>query len=160
MKYADRLEYLLKGLNICLYDEHGNVRNTYKILDELSKVWDLLKKEERKPVCNSILSTDMKKEENMYIINKERGKGKTCELIRDSAKLNIPIICMNRQNAICIKQKSIEMGLDILHPIAINDFYSTKWQYPKVLIDEMPTVLNKLLNVEVVGCSMTGNILN
>ena len=98
----------------------------------------------------------------MYIINKERGNGKTYELIKDSYKMQIPILCFSKQNAKFIKDKANrELGLEILEPICIDDLESLHGlDIKEVLIDELDYCLSSLIGYKVAGATLSGQILN
>ena len=76
----------------------------------------------------------------MNIIYKSRGKGKTTELVKISAKTNMPIICMNTNH---IKFVAKELDLIIPEPIAIKNYKPNT--YEKVLVDDAEYVLQYLI---------------
>ena len=77
----------------------------------------------------------------------DRGKGKTTELIRLSAKTGIPIVCATLQQVEVILAKAERMGLVIVQPIPASRI--KEYDVSKVYVDDMEYVLSTLLNSEV-----------
>ena len=73
----------------------------------------------------------------------DRGKGKTTELIRLSAKTGIPIVCATVQQVDVILVKAEKMGLVIVKPIPVNKIKD--YEVSKVYVDDMEYVLSTLL---------------
>ena len=84
----------------------------------------------------------------MKIIRTERGKGKTTELIKQSARDWSYILCMNKRNADYIFDMAREMGLDIPFPITPSDLPLRGFK-GSVLIDEIDYILPMLIGTEV-----------
>ena len=99
----------------------------------------------------------------MYLINKERGKGKSYELIRDSYKTGVPIITATANSANYIYRQAKEMGLDIPIPMWVNQLVALRGSTEKptvVLVDELTACLQASLGVQVLGATDTlGQIL-
>ncbi len=84
----------------------------------------------------------------MDIILKERGHGKTIDLIYLSAQNNNPIVCMYPEY---VSQQARELGLQIPKPIYARDLVKLPEKPSKIYMDEMSIVLNRIL-----GCSVAG----
>lgn len=95
-----------------------------------------------------------------------RQTGKTTELVKMSAKKDIPILCPNQNSAIRIKVIAKELMLNIPEPITVHDFKLDCRQrgYLDLLIDDAMQVLHGLIscNIEyamveddsnVIGCN-------
>ena len=84
----------------------------------------------------------------MKIIRTERGKGKTTELIKQSARDWSYILCMNKVNAHHVFDMAREMGLDIPFPITPSDL-PLRGLTCSVLIDEIDYILPTLIGAKV-----------
>lgn len=84
----------------------------------------------------------------MRIIRTERGKGKTAELIKQSARDWSYILCMNKRNAHYIHDMAREMGFDIPYPITPADLPLRGFK-GSVLIDEIDYILPTLVGTQV-----------
>ena len=84
----------------------------------------------------------------MKIIRTERGKGKTTELIKQSARDWSYILCMNKVNAHHIFDMAREMGLDIPFPITPSDLPLRGFK-GSVLVDEIDYILPTLIGTQV-----------
>lgn len=84
----------------------------------------------------------------MDIILKERGHGKTMELIHLSAQTGIPIVC---SNPYFVKMKAEEICLKIPDPITHKELIQMDTKPDRIYIDELGLVLKKIL-----GCSIAG----
>lgn len=93
---------------------------------------------------------------NIEVINKERCKNRTYDLIMDSAKTGIPILTPYESDYIW--QQAEEMGIDIHEPMTVetykqyreNGFLHNNGWNGKLLVDELDDVLDLLLNANVV----------
>ena len=99
--------------------------------------------------------------ETKYII-KDRGKGKTGEIILMSSNLNIPIITKTRAMAKSIKERAYYECIPIPEPIVLDDFLNRGMWKPECLIDNAESIieesLTKLLNgSKVIALTLTGN---
>ena len=92
----------------------------------------------------------------MKIVRMERGKGKTTDLIRLSAKTGVPIVCATVAQSDIILAKAEKMGLVIAHPIPANKI--KEYEVSKVYVDDMEYVLSTLLQstveVATVSCDI------
>ena len=95
----------------------------------------------------------------MDIIIKERGHGKTSDLIRMSAANNIPIVCREtRYVKEMIKEMGYEIGKDIPDVISLRDFvkphYCQTLKYDQVYIDELGFFFEYAYGVKMAGCTI------
>lgn len=93
----------------------------------------------------------------MTIIYQERGTGKTCTLIKLSAKNNIPIA--TPYDITYVKNKAEELNLQIPNPIKVNNLEDLN-SVGKVYIDDMDCLIKKLFpcNVQLVSMSIGDKI--
>ena len=77
----------------------------------------------------------------------DRGKGKTTELIKLSAKTGIPIVCATLQQVEVILAKAERMGLCIVQPIPVTRIKD--YDVSKVYVADMEYVLGTLLQSKV-----------
>ena len=84
----------------------------------------------------------------MKIIRTDRGRGKTTELIKQSARDRSYILCMNKENARYIYDMAREMNLNIPHPITTADLPLRGFK-GSVLIDEIDYILPRLIGTQV-----------
>lgn len=88
----------------------------------------------------------------MVILNQERGTGKTCTLIKLSAKNNVPIAVP--YDTTYIKNKAKELNLQIPEPIKVNDLEDLNC-IGKVYIDDIDVLIKKLFHCSVQLVSMS-----
>lgn len=92
----------------------------------------------------------------MKKIIKDRGTGKTTELILLSNKKQIPILTMHRDSARNIEDRAKQMGVEIPTPIFTIDYNRYKGRKNnKVLVDEIDLVLAALLGVQIEAYTLT-----
>lgn len=84
----------------------------------------------------------------MKIIRTDRGRGKTTELIKQSARDRSYILCMNKENARYIYDMAREMNLNIPYPITTADLPLRGFK-GSVLIDEIDYILPRLIGTQV-----------
>lgn len=87
----------------------------------------------------------------MKIINLGRGQGKTTRLLYASEFNDMPILCANNYMKKELLERAAFCGLKIPEPISVNDIISNKHRGSEivdkeVLVDEVPMVLQTLLN--------------
>lgn len=84
----------------------------------------------------------------MNVIMRGRRSGKTTDLIRIAALLNMQIITADSKRAETVKRMAQCMGVAILSPVGINEFINRKATnrfFPEnVLIDDADAVLEQL----------------
>ena len=86
----------------------------------------------------------------MKVIYKPRGTGKTTELVKLSATMQIPIICISPEH-ICEVAK--ELGMTIPQPISVRDY--KPFSNEKILVDDAEYVLSHLIGkIECMTISM------
>lgn len=97
----------------------------------------------------------------MIKIVKEKGQGKTIEIIKKSSELSIPILTMNHRSRESIKNMAKKMGLDILEPITILEIENGKLSGLKIssiLVDDIDSIMQQYLSskqIEMIGFSIT-----
>lgn len=80
------------------------------------------------------------------LISRERGKGKTHDLIITSAMTGYPIVCINEGRAIFTKQTAEVMGYKIPDPISAERLKQCKGMYKDVLVDDLEYWLSDALD--------------
>lgn len=100
----------------------------------------------------------------MEIVNIRRGFGKTTNLIYESNKKDIPIVCGSKQQCCFIEEKARRMRIRIPEPICICDLCDVDKirggkKPERILIDELPNVLSILLGCVIDTATMTSNSL-
>lgn len=88
----------------------------------------------------------------MDIILKERGHGKTENLIYLSSQTGIPIVCMKPEYVI---QRANELRIQIPNPLSPQELSNLDEKPQSIYIDEMSIVLKKLLNCSIAGFTDT-----
>lgn len=95
----------------------------------------------------------------MYILNLKRGGGKTVHCIQRSHMTGFPIICMNETHKYFVVQKAKDLGLDIPKPLTVEEVKTCTLEgrksFGKVIIDEMPNVIEGLLGIPVDTATVT-----
>lgn len=89
------------------------------------------------------------------VIGGGRRCGKTTELIKKASKEGLYILCPNKNMARIIFKQAKDMGVNIPHPITVEDLPLMSVHIDKVLIDEVEIVLQKLIGKRVAGMSTT-----
>lgn len=82
----------------------------------------------------------------MKIIILERGKGKTTELVKISAKTQTYILTATKQNVKYICQIADDLGLNIPYPITVSEYLNGKLKGSSILIDDADRVLQSIFN--------------
>ena len=80
------------------------------------------------------------------LISRERGKGKTHDLIITSAMTGYPIVCMNEGRVSSTKQMAEVMGYKIPNPISAEKLKQWKGMYKDVLVDDLEYWLSDALD--------------
>ena len=92
----------------------------------------------------------------MKIIYKDRGKGKTTDLIKLSAEKDYHIVCMGMNECHRIADQAIDMGLSIAMPITFDHFLTRRLYKAKgFLIDNADMLLSQLGGGKVKAMSIT-----
>lgn len=100
----------------------------------------------------------------MEIINKPRGSGKTYDLILLSEMTQCPIICAYSKQAEILLNKARDMNATIPIPMSVTR-YKTFLEcggkpFDSVLIDELNTVLENLLQTPVLVATISGTVIS
>lgn len=92
----------------------------------------------------------------MKKIIKNRGDGKTTDLVKLSAEKQIPIIVHTNGNINYIKNIARELGLNIPNPIHISSLdFEKGMSFNEVLVDEADLVLQELLSFKINTLTMS-----
>lgn len=81
----------------------------------------------------------------MQILRADRGQGKTVELVRQSNKDWQYIICKDENRLNIIAKTAEKLGLDIPHPITINELPLRSPHIKGVLMDDMEDILEAIV---------------
>lgn len=99
----------------------------------------------------------------MKIYNLKRGGGKSTRMLYASEYHNAPIICVTDFEKDNLKTRAKELGLNIPEPITVGEIGDarTSLYAPYVLVDELPLVLQGLLNrygsYDIIGATLTSD---
>lgn len=96
---------------------------------------------------------DKIKLKQLEIIGGRRYCGKTTELIQRAHKEQLYILCASTDMAMFIARQANEMGLNIPHPITVDELRSSNTNVKDVLVDEVEKVLQQLIGKRVAGMS-------
>lgn len=104
----------------------------------------------------------MKKVKIMRLLIKDRGTGKTTQLIYTSEATGLPIAVETSSRIDLIMKMANEMNCYIPKPILIKDLIEHKYRYENVLIDEaektIENALNHYLNCNVIAATLSNSI--
>ncbi|WP_312286695.1 hypothetical protein [Terrisporobacter sp.] len=96
----------------------------------------------------------------MKILNLDRGKGKTTELIKVSNEKWIYIVCADRKRAENISRMAMEMSLNIPFPITVNELPIRSPYIKEVLLDDVEDVLTRLIRKPVLIATTSCGIVD
>lgn len=87
----------------------------------------------------------------MEICNLERGKGKTTYLVHRSHVTQYPVVCADYTGVGVVKDIAKKIGVSIPEPMTVQELFQngSLLTSKKVLIDEAPMVLQRLLGVNI-----------
>lgn len=87
----------------------------------------------------------------MEICNLERGKGKTTYLVHRSHVTQYPVVCADYTGVGVVKDIAKRIGVSIPEPMTVQELFQngSLLTSKKVLIDEVPMVLQRLLGVNI-----------
>lgn len=87
----------------------------------------------------------------MEICNLERGKGKTTYLVHRSHITQYPVVCADYTGVGVVKDIAKRIGVFIPEPMTVQELFQngSLLTSKKVLIDEAPMVLQRLLGVNI-----------
>lgn len=95
----------------------------------------------------------------MKVIAKDRQKGKTEELIKLSAEIQAPILCLNRIHQEIIKKRAQKEKLTIPEPLCIDcrstGFRERLSRYDSIIVDDADRLLQRILGVNITALSVT-----
>lgn len=100
----------------------------------------------------------------MKLIIKDRGMGKTTQLIYVSELTGYPIVVAYKTMIDNIKSTATKLGCKIPDPILVSDIVTGKIQYDNILVDEvtldevLKKELNNYFNINVVACTCSPDI--
>lgn len=89
----------------------------------------------------------------MKKIIKPRGKGKTTELIKLSAKTNTYILVANKKRQRQLMELAYSMNVIIPYPVTIDDYMRTQFRgsfIKHILIDDADDILQRFFNTVVI----------
>ena len=95
----------------------------------------------------------------MKLIIKDRGMGKTTQLIHISEATGHPIVVAYKTMIDNIKSMATKLGCKIPEPVLISDIVTGKIRYDNILVDEvtldgvLKKALNNYFNSNVVACT-------
>lgn len=98
----------------------------------------------------------------MKILNKERGSGKTTQLIYTSEVTGYPIVTYTEKQANNVSEQAKKLGCNIINPITITNIKTSKRAYQSfqyILLDEAELILQEALEsylgVDIVALTMS-----
>lgn len=100
----------------------------------------------------------------MELIIKDRGMGKTTQLIHISEAIGYPIAAAYKTTIDNIKSTAKKLGCNIPEPILISDITTGRIRYDNILVDEitldgvLKKALNNYFNSDVVACTCSPDI--
>lgn len=100
----------------------------------------------------------------MKLIIKDRGMGKTTQLIHISEANGYPIVVSYKTMIDNIKSTATKLGCKIPEPVLISDIVTGKMQYDNILVDEvaldgvLKKALNNYFNSNVMACTCSPDI--
>lgn len=95
----------------------------------------------------------------MKLIIKDRGMGKTTQLIHISEATGYPIVVAYKTMIDNVKSVATKLGCKIPEPVLVSDIVTGKMQYDNILVDEialdgiLKKALNNYFNSNVVACT-------
>lgn len=93
----------------------------------------------------------------MDMILKDRGHGKTCDLIKLSSQTGYPIVCATKSVAQSIKEKAHDIGINIPPAISARELKAMEEKPTKVYIDDLRSTLEMALGCEIAGFTQSIN---
>lgn len=100
----------------------------------------------------------------MKLIIKDRGMGKTTQLIHISEATGYPIATAYKKTIDHIKSTAKKLGYNIPEPVLVSDIATGKIRYDNILVDEitldgvLKKALNNYFNSNVVACTCSPDI--
>lgn len=97
----------------------------------------------------------------MYLMDRERGSGKTTKLIHTSEVTGYPIVVRNRGSVNIINERAAQMDCIIPKCISVDELRNMPHKPERILIDEGVTIINdalqEYLQSDVVAITFTSN---
>lgn len=97
----------------------------------------------------------------MRLYVKGRGSGKTMWAVMESARTNVPILVFSKQHKQNIVKMALEFGIEIPEPVTreqLNERGKVKVQ--EVIIDEAQELLQRMLEVKIIGLTVNDSEQN
>ncbi|EMW5424194.1 replicase [Enterococcus faecalis] len=98
----------------------------------------------------------------MKIIARDRGTGKTTELVKESARTGQYILAANKGHVQSIEQIAKKAGVTIPYPVTVDEIVSmdrftcaSSIQRDGLLVDEAIMVLSKLIGLKITGVTIS-----
>ncbi|AAO81236.1 replicase [Enterococcus faecalis EnGen0252] len=98
----------------------------------------------------------------MKIIARDRGTGKTTELVKESARTGQYILASNKSHVRAIEQIAKKAGVTIPYPVTVDEIVSmdrftcaSSIQRDGLLVDEAIMVLSKLIGLKITGATIS-----
>ena len=92
----------------------------------------------------------------MYKVFKNRGEGKTTDLLKKSAETQIPVMSFNRVSAMYAKELAQQMQLSVPDPIYPMPQIGMNGKRTKVYLDDADCVIKKLFEDQYPGFELVG----
>lgn len=90
-----------------------------------------------------------------------RGSGKTMWAMLESARTGVPILVLSKKQKQDIVRMALDFGIDIPEPVTIEDLnVSGRDKVEEVIVDEAQELLQKMLEVKIIGLTMNDNEQN
>lgn len=90
-----------------------------------------------------------------------RGSGKTMWAMLESARTGVPILALNRQYKQNVIKMALDFGIDIPEPVTIENLnVDGKSKVKEVIVDEAQELLQRMLEVKIIGLTMTDSEKN
>lgn len=85
-----------------------------------------------------------------------RGSGKTMWAMMESARTDVPILAFSRKHKQNIVRMALDFGIDIPEPVTIEELNEVgKGKVEEVIVDEAQELLQRMLEVKIIGLTMT-----
>jgi hypothetical protein len=83
----------------------------------------------------------------MRIIHKKRQTGKTTELIKEAAKKDLYMVCMNKDTVNRVVEEAVRMDLHINYPLTFSEFFNHRFNGRGIkgfLIDDADMLIKEM----------------
>jgi hypothetical protein len=92
----------------------------------------------------------------MYKVFKNRGEGKTTDLIKKSAETQIPVLSFNRSSALYAKDLAYKMNLSVPEPMSLVPDAELRGKRTQVYLDDADCVIKTLFEDKFPGLELAG----